>query len=56
MAVIGDTRVPPLHPCLYPGAKAARKTARGTNMVYVTSESAIVALGLGFQDLDQSPH
>lgn len=56
MTVSGDTRVPPSHSCLYSGAKAAQKTARGRNMVYITSESAIVALSLGFQDLDQSPH
>lgn len=56
MTVIGDTRVPPSHSCVYSGARAAQKTARGMNMVYITSESAIVALGLGFQDLDQSPH
>lgn len=56
MTVIGDTRVTPSHSWLYSGAKAAQKTARGRNMVYITSESAIIALGLGFQDLDQSPH
>lgn len=56
MTVTGDTRVPPSHSCLYSGARAAQKTARGRNMVYITSESAIVALGLGFQDLNQSPH